>query len=200
MCFVGKFGFSIYIALLTWKLFGFHYGESSLKKTSTIGVIVANILHTFSTEIIRAIEDVCEINHVHIFVCNADDNPEKERSNIEMLMAEQVDGLIIFPTSGNVNWISHLGQDEFGRVIYNFARGEGVDMSQVKFVEGYPTSINFKEIQENGSGKTFYYRYQSPILTIEPEDMTDEMLADIDLLHLTGQSFLAVVVSILFIS
>ncbi|MDA6963071.1 LacI family DNA-binding transcriptional regulator, partial [Escherichia coli] len=52
------------------------------KKSSTIGVIVANILHTFSTEIIRAIEDVCEKNEFHLFVCNADDNPEKERAYI----------------------------------------------------------------------------------------------------------------------
>lgn len=88
-------------------------------------------------------------------------------------------------------WISRLGKDEFGRVIFNFARGEGVDMSQVQMVEGYPTSINFKEIQEDGSGKTFYYRYQSPILTFKPEDITDEMFDGIDLIHLTGV-FLAI--------
>jgi LacI family transcriptional regulator, kdg operon repressor len=83
------------------------------KKTSTIGVIVANILHAFSTEIIRAIEDVCECNEVQIFVCNADDDPEKERSYIEMLRAKQVDGLIIFPTSGNVNLYNLLKKSQF---------------------------------------------------------------------------------------
>ncbi|TWT27759.1 sugar kinase [Planomicrobium sp. CPCC 101110] len=88
-------------------------------------------------------------------------------------------------------WVSRLGGDEFGRVIYNFARGEGIDMSEVKMVEGYPTSLNFKEIQEDGSGKTFYYRHQSPILTMCPEDITDAMLDGIDLVHLTGV-FLAV--------
>lgn len=72
------------------------------KKTSTIGVIVANILHTFSTEIIRAIEDACELSKFHMFVCNADDNPEKEREYINMLLAKQVDGLIIFPTADNM--------------------------------------------------------------------------------------------------
>src|SRR5699024_7421098 len=78
------------------------------KKTSTIGVIVANIVHSFSNEIIRAIEDVCELNDVHMFVCNADDNPEKEREYIETLMAKQVDGLIIFPTDGNANYYDTL--------------------------------------------------------------------------------------------
>lgn len=80
-----------------------NYVAKSLKqkRTSALGVIVANILHTFSTEIIRAIEDVCVENGVHLFVCNADDDPDKERSYIEKLMAKQVDGLIIFPNREN---------------------------------------------------------------------------------------------------
>lgn len=71
------------------------------KSTFTIGVIVANILHTFSTQVIRAIEDVCHEKDFHIIVCNADDQPEKEKKYIDMLRAKQVDGLIIFPTGGN---------------------------------------------------------------------------------------------------
>ncbi|MCQ6264649.1 sugar kinase [Fictibacillus sp. WQ 8-8] len=88
-------------------------------------------------------------------------------------------------------WISRLGKDEFGRVIYNFAKGEGVDVDDVAFVEGYPTSLNVKEIREDGSGKTFYYRHQSPVLTLEPDDIKEEMFEDIDVVHLTGV-FLAI--------
>ena len=83
-------------------------------------------------------------------------------------------------------WVSRLGKDEFGRVIYNFARGEGVDVSDVELMEGYPTSLNFKEIQEDGSGKTFYYRHQSPMLTMKPEDITKDMFEGVDVIHLTG--------------
>lgn len=83
------------------------------KRSGTIGVIVANILHTFSTEIIRAIEDVCERNGCHLFVCNADDQPEKERLYINMLLAKQVDGLIIFPTNGNQEYYKQLKKEEF---------------------------------------------------------------------------------------
>lgn len=88
-------------------------------------------------------------------------------------------------------WISRLGDDEFGRVIYNFARGEGVDVSGVDFVSGCPTSLNFKEINEDGSGKTFYYRYNSPILTLTPEMIQEELFEEVDLVHLTGV-FLAI--------
>lgn len=64
-------------------------------------------------------------------------------------------------------------------------------MSEVEFVENYPTSLNFKELREDGSGKTFYYRYQSPILTMEPGDITEEMFEGVGLVHLTGV-FLAI--------
>jgi len=83
-------------------------------------------------------------------------------------------------------WVSRLGNDEFGRVIYNFARGEGIDVTNVELMEGYPTSLNFKEIQEDGSGKTFYYRHQSPMLTMEPKDITKDMFEGVDVIHLTG--------------
>ena len=86
----------------------------------------------------------------------------------------------------STKFISRLGKDEFGRFIYNFVRGEGVDMDYVQFVEGYPTSLNFKEIREDGSGRTFYYRYHSPITTLTPDDIRPEMFKKIDVVHLTG--------------
>ncbi|WCK56568.1 substrate-binding domain-containing protein [Aneurinibacillus sp. Ricciae_BoGa-3] len=83
------------------------------KRTSTIGVIVANILHTFSTKVIRAIEDICQEQDVHVIVCNADDQPEKEKRYIEMLQAKQVDGLIIFPTGGNYDLYESMIQQKY---------------------------------------------------------------------------------------
>src|SRR5699024_8414192 len=64
-------------------------------------------------------------------------------------------------------------------------RGEGVDVSDVELVKEYPTSLNFKEIKEDGSGSTYYYRYNSPISTLEPEDITDDIFQDVDVVHLT---------------
>ncbi|MRG84965.1 sugar kinase [Salinibacillus xinjiangensis] len=86
----------------------------------------------------------------------------------------------------NAGWIGRLGKDEFGRYIYNFARGEGIDVSEVKLVEGYPTSLNFKEIQADGSGKTFYYRDKSPTETLLPESLNESYFENAKLLHITG--------------
>ncbi|MGK7378776.1 sugar kinase [Planococcus sp. 1R117A] len=86
----------------------------------------------------------------------------------------------------NSKWISRLGEDEFGRVIYNFARGEGIDVSAVEFVSNIPTSLNFKEIHEGGAGKTFYYREPSPVTSLTAEDIKDDLFNDIHAVHLTG--------------
>jgi len=83
------------------------------KKTSTIGVIVANISHSFSTQIIQAIESYCQLNQFHVIVSNADDSPEKEKNHIEMLLAKQVDGLIVFPTGENQQVYQNLLDENF---------------------------------------------------------------------------------------
>ena len=83
------------------------------KTTFTIGVIVANILHTFSTQVIRAIENKFHEQGFQIIVCNADDEPEKEKKYIEMLIAKQVDGIIIFPTGGNIDLYTRMKKAQF---------------------------------------------------------------------------------------
>lgn len=80
------------------------------KKTRTIGIIVANILHSFSTQIIRAIEDYAHREDYHVIVCNADNDPVKERNYIQMLMAKQVDGIVAIPTRDNVSLFSKLSE------------------------------------------------------------------------------------------
>lgn len=97
------------------------------KKTSTIGVVVANILHTFSTQVIRVIEDICNTSDLHVIVCNADDRPEKERNYIEMLRAKQVDGLIIFPTGGNVDLYEKMEEQSYPLVFVDrMVQGTGI--------------------------------------------------------------------------
>ena len=57
-----------------------------------IGIIVANIQHAFSTAIIRIIEQAMEERGIHVIICNADDNTEKEATYLNLLSARNVDG------------------------------------------------------------------------------------------------------------
>ncbi|MBN6206738.1 substrate-binding domain-containing protein [Ralstonia pickettii] len=99
-----------------------------MKRTSTIGVIVGNILHSFSTQVIRSIEDTCHEENIHVIVCNADDDPVKEKKYISMLRAKQVDGLIVFPTIANIDIYKKLEKDNYPLVfIDRLIEGTAVD-------------------------------------------------------------------------
>jgi len=71
------------------------------KKTHTIAAVIANIMNPFSTSVIRGAEDCCKDSGFNLILCNADDNPGKEKEYLEILMAKQIDGLIINTTGHN---------------------------------------------------------------------------------------------------
>lgn len=67
-------------------------------KTDTIGLIVSDIRNPFFTEVSRAVEDVAYQHRMRIFLCNADEDPEKEAFYLAMMRDENVSGVILSPT------------------------------------------------------------------------------------------------------
>lgn len=100
------------------------------KRTSMIGIIVANIVHGISTEVCQAIEDYCQKKDIHAIVCNAYDDPEKEKKYIDMLRARQVDGLIIFPSGGNQELYCQLEREKYP-IVFVDRKIEGVEVSTI---------------------------------------------------------------------
>jgi LacI family transcriptional regulator, kdg operon repressor len=119
------------------------------KSTFTIGVIVANILHSFSTQVIRAIENNFHEKGFHIIVCNADDEPEKEKKYIEMLMAKQVDGIIIFPTGGNLDLYKKMQRIHFPVVFMDRTIDE-IDIETVLLDNHKAAALAVDEFVESG--------------------------------------------------
>jgi LacI family transcriptional regulator len=64
------------------------------KKTTTVGVVIPDISNTFFSEVARGIEDIANMYHYNIILCNADKRKEKEIRVINTLLEKQVDGLL----------------------------------------------------------------------------------------------------------
>lgn len=69
-----------------------------VKKSSIIGVIITDVQNTFFTNLARAVEDVAYNNGYAVFLCNSDEDPNKEDFYLEVMRAENVAGIIISPT------------------------------------------------------------------------------------------------------
>ncbi len=78
------------------------------KSAKLVGLIFPNISHVFYAELIDKLEHQLFKHGYKTIICNSEHNSEKEREYIEMLEANQVDGII----SGSHN----LGIDDYNRV------------------------------------------------------------------------------------
>ncbi|MFF2484171.1 catabolite control protein A [Paenibacillus sp. NPDC058071] len=64
------------------------------KKTTTVGVVIPDISNSIYAEVARGIEDIANMYHYNIILCNADKRKDKEIRVINTLLEKQVDGLL----------------------------------------------------------------------------------------------------------
>jgi len=73
------------------------------QRTHTIGIVVTDIANPFFPAIVRAAEDAAQEAGYSIFLCNSDDQEEKEAQYLELLLSKRVDGIILNKTPGNLS-------------------------------------------------------------------------------------------------
>ncbi len=83
-------------------------------------------------------------------------------------------------------WISKVGDDEFGKAIFSFLKGETVDISKAKVDDEAPTGIYFKEPRRKNQTMVYYYRKGSAASRLTPGDLNEEYIASAKYLHITG--------------
>lgn len=64
------------------------------QKSGTLGLIVAEIRNPFFTEAIHSIEAIAYESNHSLFLCNSDEDPERERFHLRAMQAQRIDGII----------------------------------------------------------------------------------------------------------
>ena len=115
------------------------------------------------------------------------DGPLRYVDRYRMTMAGAESNLAIDAAKLEIptRWFSRLGQDEFGVMIRNRIRGEGVDCASIIFDETRPTGLMCKQTG-SGESRVFYYRASSAAAAMDETDITPDLLRDVGVLHLTG--------------
>lgn len=68
-----------------------------VQKSTTIGLVIPDIQNPFYLSIVRAVEDMAYDSHYRVFLCNSDENIEKEAFYLNQLLDENVAGVILSP-------------------------------------------------------------------------------------------------------
>jgi LacI family transcriptional regulator len=71
------------------------------QKTATIGLLLDDSSNPFSSELLRAIEDVAWERGTLALAGSSDEDPDRQRELLHALVSRRVDGLIAVPASGN---------------------------------------------------------------------------------------------------
>jgi LacI family transcriptional regulator, galactose operon repressor len=82
----------------------------TLRRTHTLGVVIPDLMHSFFVEIVSGIESVMSARGYGLLLCSSGENPAKERSELEMLRARQVDGIVLASAhvSGNTDVLKKI--------------------------------------------------------------------------------------------
>jgi 2-dehydro-3-deoxygluconokinase len=83
-----------------------------------------------------------------------------------------------------VTWVSRLGADALGDVVYRALEEEELDLSHVRR-DRAPTGLFFKW-RSGGRSSVLYYRDGSAASHLEPDDVPDVAFEGAGLVHLTG--------------
>ncbi len=67
------------------------------QRSRFVGLVVSDIQNPFFNQIVRAVEDTVLPHGFVVFLCNTDENPEREARYLELLLDEQVAGVILTP-------------------------------------------------------------------------------------------------------
>ncbi|HZG85364.1 sugar kinase [Paenibacillus sp.] len=83
-------------------------------------------------------------------------------------------------------WISRVGDDELGKALLAFVRGEGVDASRVRIDGEAPTGVFFKETRRAGDYRVYYYRRDSAASRMSAADLDETYLSEARYLYVSG--------------
>jgi LacI family fructose operon transcriptional repressor len=105
------------------------------QRSSTVGLIVSDIRNPFFTDVSRAVEDTVHERAYHLFLCNTDENPDKEALYLDQMQAQNVAGIIYSPTRQSANTFTDLDISVPTVIIDRAVRSSDVDMVLIDNVE-----------------------------------------------------------------
>ncbi len=73
------------------------------RKSDTIGLIVADAGNPFFALIIHSIEAVAYESKHDLFLCNSDEDPQRERFHLLSMHAQRIDGIIMLPCGASAS-------------------------------------------------------------------------------------------------
>ncbi|WP_291786037.1 LacI family DNA-binding transcriptional regulator [Cecembia sp.] len=90
-------------------------------KSFTVGVIIPEVVHFFFSTVISGIEDFAYKNGYNVILCQTNEKLEREKSSLETLLSNQIDGLLVSYSKETTDFshFSKLMEQDFPIVFFD---------------------------------------------------------------------------------
>ncbi len=78
------------------------------KRSNTFALVLTDITNPFFTTVARGVEDAASEAGYTVTFCNSDENAEKEKRYLDLLIQQQVDGILLVPAHGTADRVDYL--------------------------------------------------------------------------------------------
>jgi LacI family transcriptional regulator len=100
------------------------------RRTRSLALVVSDITNTFWTTVARGVEDEAQRHGYSVLLCNTDENLAKQLRYLDLLIGQQVDGVIIAPFDSDARHLDKLRQRNIPTVLID-RRIKGWDVDSV---------------------------------------------------------------------
>ena len=79
-----------------------------IKRTDSIALVLTDITNPFFTTVARGVEDAASEAGYTVTFCNTDEDETKEQKNLDLLLRQQVDGILLVPAMSKPDAVSYI--------------------------------------------------------------------------------------------
>jgi LacI family transcriptional regulator len=86
----------------------------TLRRTHTLGVVIPDLMHSFFVEIVAGIDSVVSARGYGLLLCSSGEDARKERRELDLLRARQVDGIVVASAPASRNGDALMAMTSLG--------------------------------------------------------------------------------------
>ena len=107
------------------------------RSSSTIGVIIPEIVHYFFSSVISGIEEIAYQSGFTVMICQSNEDYEKERNIVHTLMSKRVDGILVSVSKTTTNYDHFLELQKSNIPLVFYDRVLNIPQSDRVIVDDY---------------------------------------------------------------
>ncbi|HVU10629.1 MAG TPA: LacI family DNA-binding transcriptional regulator [Phototrophicaceae bacterium] len=114
------------------------------QRTNSIGLVVPNINNPFYPEVAEAVMSTARVSQHHMLLCSHENNYQEQQAILDSLVAQGVDGIIIFPALHGVEPLIRFSKSFSPLVVVNHEVDHpGIGVVRADIVKGAARAVEY---------------------------------------------------------